>query len=44
MDVATKEEGEETLDRAFDAVRHLRQGPSSAKEIELNRFRDFLDR
>jgi hypothetical protein len=42
--VATDEEGDETLDRAFEAVRQLRQGPNSAKEIELNRFRDFLDR
>ncbi|HEV8431044.1 MAG TPA: hypothetical protein VGQ41_24285 [Pyrinomonadaceae bacterium] len=41
--VATDEEGEETLDRAFEAVRQLRQGPDSAKEIEMDRFRDFLD-
>jgi hypothetical protein len=40
--VAT-EEGDDPLDRAFEAVRQLRQGPNSAKEIELNRFRDFLD-
>jgi len=40
--VTTDEEGE-TLDRAFEAVRQLRQGPESAKEIEMNRFRDFLD-
>jgi hypothetical protein len=42
--VATDEEEEgEMLDRAFEAVRQLRQGPDSAKEIEMNRFRDFLD-
>ena len=41
--VATDEAGDETLDRALEAVRQLRQGPNSAKEIELNRFRDFLD-
>jgi hypothetical protein len=41
--VATDEQVEETLDRAFEAIRQLRQGPDSAKEIEMNRFRDFLD-
>jgi hypothetical protein len=40
--VATAEE-DDPLDRAFAAVRQLRQGPNSAKEIELNRFRDFLE-
>jgi hypothetical protein len=41
--VATGQE-EETLARALEAVRQLRQGPSSAQEIELNRTRDFLDK
>lgn len=41
--VATDEEGDDPLDRAFEAVRQLRQGPNSAKEIELNRLRDFLE-
>jgi hypothetical protein len=41
--VATDEERDETLDLAFEAVRQLRKGPDSAKEIEMNRFRDFLD-
>jgi hypothetical protein len=41
--VATDEEENETLDRAFEAVRQLHQGPNSAQEIEMNRFRDFLD-
>jgi hypothetical protein len=41
--VATDEEGDDPLDHAFEAVRQLRQGPNSAKEIEMDRFRDFLD-
>jgi hypothetical protein len=41
--IATDEEGDETLERALEAVRQLRQRPNSAKDIELNRFRDFLD-
>ena len=41
--VATDEEEDDPLDRAFEAVRQLRQGPNSAKEIELNRLRDFSD-
>jgi hypothetical protein len=41
--VATAEEEDDPLDRAFAAVRQLREGPNSAKEIELNRFRDFLE-
>lgn len=41
--VATDENEEETLARAVETVRQLRQGPSSAQEIELNRVRDFLD-
>jgi hypothetical protein len=40
--VATDQE-DYPLDRAFEAVRQLRQGPNSAKEIELNRSRDFLE-
>ena len=39
--VATEED--DPLDRAFETVRQLRQGPNSAKEIEMNRFRDFLE-
>jgi hypothetical protein len=42
--VATDETEEETLARALETVRQLRQGPNSAQEIELNRMRDFLDR
>jgi hypothetical protein len=42
--VATDEAEEETLARAFETVRQLRQGPSSAQEIELNRMRNFPDR
>jgi hypothetical protein len=40
--VATDQE-DYPLDRAFEAVRQLRQGSNSAKEIELNRSRDFLE-
>jgi hypothetical protein len=41
--VATTEEEDDPLDRAFAAVRQLRQGPNSAKELEMSRFRDFLE-
>lgn len=41
--VATSDEEDDPLDRAFTAVRQLRQGSNSAKEIELDRFRDFLE-
>jgi hypothetical protein len=41
--VATSNEEDDPLDRAFTAVRQLRQGSNSAKEIELDRFRDFLE-
>jgi len=40
--VVTAEE-DDPLDRAFETVRQLRRGPNSAKEIELNRFRDTLE-
>jgi hypothetical protein len=41
--VATPDEEDDPLDRALEAVRQLRQGPNSSKEIELNRSRDFLE-
>ncbi len=41
--VATDEDQEETMQRAIEAVRELRQGANSAQASEMNRIRDFLE-
>lgn len=41
--VATDEDEEQTMKRAIEAVRELRQGANSAQAIEVNRIRDFLE-
>ena len=41
--IATDENEEQTLARAFEVVRELREGSHSAKAIEMNRIRNFLD-
>src|SRR5919106_1233918 len=39
--IATDENEEQTLARAFEVVRELREGSQSAKAIEMNRIRNF---
>ncbi len=41
--VTTDEDEAQTLARAVEAVRELRQGPNSAQETEVNRIRDFFE-
>jgi len=41
--VATDENEQQTLARALEAVRELRQGANSAQEIESSLVRDFPD-
>jgi hypothetical protein len=41
--LAIDENEEQSLARAFETVRELREGSHSAKAIQMNRIRDFLD-